>query len=61
MEIIGKLIKKEDIRSGVGKSGRQWQLIKFVVAQKGYSPTKELDLVSFSADVVSFISDTDII
>ena len=33
-------------------------MIKFVVAQKGFKEQTELDLTSFNADVVQFISDT---
>lgn len=59
MQIQGKLIKKEELKSGVAAaSGKPWAMIKFVVAQKGFQKQTELDLTAFSADVVQFISDT---
>lgn len=60
MQVNGKLISKENAKSGTGQSGKQWAMIKFVVAQKGFKEQTELDLTSFNADVVQFISDTTI-
>lgn len=61
MQVVGKLIKKEDLKSGVGKeSGKQWSMIKFVIAQKGFKEPTELDMTAFNSETVQFISDTSI-
>lgn len=60
MNVTGKLLSKENAKSGVGASGKQWAMIKFTVAQKGFKEQTELDLTAFGTDVVQFISDTTI-
>ena len=59
MIIQGKLLSKENAKSGVGAaSGKPWSMIKFTVAQKGFKEPTELDLTAFNTEIVSFISDT---
>lgn len=61
MNVVGKLSKKEELKSGVGaESGKPWSMIKFTVLQKGFQKPTELDLTAFGSEVASFINDTSI-
>lgn len=61
MNVVGKLQKKEELKSGVGaESGKPWSMIKFTVLQKGFNKPTELDLTAWGSEVASFINDTSI-
>ena len=59
MEIKGKLAQKFAATGGVGKTGKQWNKIEFLLEKKGKFPSKVL-LIAFDSIVIGFIEDTSI-
>jgi len=59
MEIKGKLAKKFDVATGVGKGGKQWNKVEFLIDKMGKYPSSVL-VMSFDATVIEFIGDTKI-
>ena len=55
MTIIGKLIKKLDIESGVSKAGKEWQRQSILVEQKG-DYNKEV-VIGFFGDMIKQLRD----
>ena len=56
MEIIGKLIKKLPIESGISKAGKEWQKQSILVEQSGTDYNKEV-VVTFFGDKIKSIRD----
>ena len=57
MNVIGKLIKKLDIKSGIGKTGKEWKKQSILVEQAG-DFNKEV-VISFFGDKIKSIRDID--
>ena len=56
MNVIGKLIKKLDVESGISKTGKEWQKQSILVEQSGTDYNKEV-VISFFGDKMKSIRD----
>jgi hypothetical protein len=57
---VGKLIKKEDVKSGVSKGGKQWQKMTFVIQVKDTNFPRQVAFDTFNAQLIQMVSDTNI-
>ena len=56
MNVIGKLIKKLDVESGISKTGKEWQKQSILVEQSGTDYNKQV-VISFFGDKMKSIRD----
>ena len=56
MNVIGKLIKKLDVESGISKTGKEWKKQSILVEQSGTDYNKEV-VVSFFGDKIKSLRD----
>ena len=56
MEIIGKLMKKLDVESGITKAGKEWKKQSILVEQFGTDYNKEV-VISFFGDKIKNLRD----
>lgn len=59
MDLVGKLIQKTDIQSGVSKKGNQWSKLGFVVKVESKFP-KDVYFETLNSEVIQFVSDTNL-
>tara|TARA_R110000824_G_scaffold200679_1_gene384703 strand:+ start:529 stop:840 length:312 start_codon:yes stop_codon:yes gene_type:complete len=59
MEITGKLIKKLDAESGIGKNGKEWRKQSILIEQSGTDYNKEV-AISFFGDKIKNIRDIEV-
>mgnify|MGYP003675862299 CR=1 FL=1 len=58
MNVIGKLIKKLDVESGISKTGKEWKKQSILVEQSGTDYNKEV-VISFFGDKMKSIRDVE--
>ena len=58
MNVIGKLIKKLDVESGISKTGKEWRKQSILVEQSGTDYNKEV-VISFFGDKIKSIRDVE--
>jgi len=58
MNVIGKLIKKLDVESGISKTGKEWRKQSILVEQSGTDYNKEV-VISFFGDKMKSIRDVE--
>jgi len=56
MNVIGKLIKKLDVESGISKTGKEWKKQSILVEQSGTDYNKEI-VISFFGDKIKSLRD----
>ena len=58
MNVIGKLIKKLDVESGISKNGKEWRKQSILVEQAGTEFNKEV-VITFFGDKMKSIRDVE--
>jgi hypothetical protein len=59
MKIIGKLVQKLDVETGVSKSGKNWEKQSILIEQSGTEYNKAV-VVSFFGDKVKSLRDIEV-
>ena len=56
MNVIGKLIKKLEVETGISKAGKEWKKQSIILEQTGTDYNKEV-VISFFGDKIKSIRD----